>query len=143
MDTVNLQVKVDGFVQFGTGDWTLTGNTSYQGRNHLSNHWCTQSMKDSLTAAVEDFYYWTKSEGKALLIGVNDMSLEWGGAFDFPGTWSFNSEHSFHRIGLSVDIDGSNMTPGQLERLTGFMDNYDGERNSEQPQIHFGFNEGN
>ena len=57
MDTVNLQVKVDGLVNFGIGSyWTLTGNTSKVGINHTSNHWCTQKMKDSLEVVLKEFY---------------------------------------------------------------------------------------
>ena len=113
MDTVNLQVKVDGLVNFGKGSyWNLTGNTSKVGINHKSNHWCTQKMKDSLEVVLKKFYDWAESEegeGKAIALGINDMSLQWGGAFDFPGLWNFNDEHSFHRIGLSVDIDNAGL----------------------------------
>lgn len=150
MDSVNLQVKVDSLVDFGTGDyWSLTGNTSNRGRNHLSNHWCTQRMKDSLEAVLKDFCMWTKTKaggGKAVKLGINDMCLQWGGAFDIPGTWVFNDQHSFHRIGLSVDIDNN---PGYLRkddttltdkgnRLVKIMLQYGGKKYKETP-IHFGF----
>ena len=152
-DTVNLQVKVPGLFDFGIGDyWNLTGNTSRQGRNHLSNHWCTQKMKDSLVSALRQFYEWTESEeggGTAIQIGINDMCLQWGGAFDIPGTWKFSDEHSFHRVGLSVDIDN---WPGDLrksdgslndngEQLKEIMDKRGGKKYKE-PTIHFGFDGG-
>jgi hypothetical protein len=155
MDTVNLQVKVDGFVQFGTGDyWGLTGNTSKWGINHPSNHWCTQKMKDSLSAAIKDFYEWSGTvEGgdQFIKLGVNDMCLEWGGAFDFPGLWNFNDKHSFHRVGLSVDID--NTADGDIRwqdgtltwkgnRLKIFMEKYGGKKYDEKKSIHFGFDGG-
>jgi hypothetical protein len=58
-DSVLLNVKVDSLVDFGTGSyWTLTGSTSDTGRNHPSNHWCTQKVKDSLQAGLHDFYDW-------------------------------------------------------------------------------------
>ncbi|MGA3286723.1 MAG: hypothetical protein ABSD46_04790 [Bacteroidota bacterium] len=156
MDTVNLQVKVDGFVQFGTGDyWNLTGNTSNRGRNHLSNHWCTQKTKDSLETVLKDFYVWTKTKaggGKAVKLGINDMCLELGGVFDIPGTWKFNDQHSFHRVGLSVDIDNvdlktysENEKPLLTDRgnkLVKIMTKYGGKIFDEGP-IHFGFEKGN
>ena len=147
MDTVNLQVNVPGLVDFGTGDyWNLTGTTSRMGRNHLSNHWCTQKMADSMKAVLKAFHTWTstkKGGGSAIKLGVNDMSLEWGGAFDFPGRWVFGTEHSFHRVGLSVDINNSAMSSDQLQYLTNLVENRRGTRNPERPQIHYGFDGGN
>jgi hypothetical protein len=146
-DTVNLMIRVPGFVEFGTGDyWSLTGNTSIEGQNHPSNHWCTQKAKDSLEAAIHEFYEWTltvKGGEKAIKLGVNDMGLEWGGVFEYPGKWEFGVKHSFHRIGLSVDIDRSKMTDEQLDKLTEVMKSLGGIRNSEKPQIHYGFDGGN
>jgi hypothetical protein len=155
MDTVNLQVKVPGLIDLGTGDyWNLTGTTSRMGRNHLSNHWCTQRMKDSLKAVLKDFFDWTKSEeggGTAVKLGINDMSLEWGGAFDIPGTWVFKNEHSFHRVGLSIDIDNAGikekdpkdpnkrvLTSPRGRELNRIMTDYGGTIYDEGP-IHFGF----
>lgn len=37
-------------------------------------------------------------------IGINDMSLPFGGAFDIAGGWSTNS-HISHRAGYDVDVD--------------------------------------
>ncbi len=152
MDTVNLQVKVDGLVNFGIGNyWNLTGNTSKVGINHKRNHWCTRKMKDSLSAALKDFYNWSGSEeGKYqyIKLGINDMCLQWGGAFDFPGLWNFNDKHSFHRVGLSVDID--NTADGDIryedgtltdkgEQLKVFMEKYGGQKYNLEKPIHFGF----
>ena len=152
MDTVNLQVKVPGLVELGTGDyyWTLTGFTNPQGSNHLRNHWCTQKMKDSLSAAIKDFYNWSGSEegeNEFIKLGINDMCLEWGGAFDFPGKWIFIKDHSFHRVGLSVDIDNYlgylRKADGTLtdkgEQLKVFMEKYGGQKYNKEKPIHFGF----
>jgi len=155
IDTVNLQVKVPGLIEFGTGDyWTLTGFTSNQGKNHLSNHWCTQKMKDSLSAALKDFYDWSGSEeggDQYIKLGVNDMSLLWGGLFDISGNWNIDHpSHSFHRVGLSVDINNTadgdiryedGTLTGKGDRLRKFMLKYGGKKYPET-QIHFGFNGG-
>jgi hypothetical protein len=151
-DTVNIQVKVPGFVEFGTGDyWYLSGSIP----NHPSNHWCVQTMKDSLSAALNDFYDWSGSkEGKDqyIKLGVNDMSLTWGGLFDIDGDWNIdNPSHSFHRVGLSVDInntgdgdiryeDGTLTEKGK--KLREYMKKYGGKKYPEE-KIHFGFNGGN
>jgi hypothetical protein len=152
-DTVNLQVRVPGFIEFGTGDyWSLTGNTSAEGQNHPSNHWCTQTTKDSLVKVLNKFHEWTKTKeggGKAIIVGINDMCLEWGGVFDIFGDWNLNKKHSFHRVGLSVDIDNK---PGDLrekdgtltekgKKLKEFMEKC-GAIKYEEETIHFGFDNG-
>jgi hypothetical protein len=112
-DTVNLQLSVPGLVEFGTGDyWSLSGTSTSEGQNHPSNHWCTQPTKDSLTKALKRFYEWSESPeggGKAIKLAINDMSLQWGGVFDIYGKWNLNKEHSFHRVGLSIDIDNAGL----------------------------------
>ena len=110
-DTMQILVKVPDLVQFGTGTyWNLTGTTSDTGKNHLSNHWCTKSMKDSLSAAIKDFHDFIRSdkgEGKDIKLGINDMSLELGGIFDLGGKWDLGGSHTFHRVGCSVDVDNA------------------------------------
>jgi hypothetical protein len=152
-DTVNIQVKVPGFVEFGTGDyWYLTGSIP----NHPSNHWCVQTMKDSLSAALKDFYDWsgTKKGGdQPIKLGINDMSLPWGGYFDLNANFDSDAlkpSHSFHRVGLSVDIN--NTADGDIryedgtltdkgKELRNIMKRYGGKKYPETP-IHFGFNGG-
>ena len=157
-DTVQLHVRVPGLVEFGTGDyWSLTGNASTEGQNHPRNHWCTQVMKDSLTKALKRFYEWTESEeggGKGIKLAINDMSLEWAGVFDIYGNWNLNKDHSFHRVGLSVDIDNAalkeddpkNPKEKKLTRrgqgLERFVKDSGGKMYDEGP-IHFGYEKGN
>lgn len=144
-DSVNLSVRVPDLVEFGAGNsWILTGTTSHDGQNHLSNHWCMPSMRDSLTSALDAFFDWTgtpEGGGSAIRLGVNDMSLETGGSFDIQGRWNFNSSHSFHRVGLSVDIDRSGMNSRQLDELTAIIANRGGVRYPERT-IHYGFDGG-
>lgn len=158
MDTVNLQVKVPELVEFGIGSyWGLTGNTSDWGINHPRNHWCNEIMKDSLSAALSDFYNWSGSEeggDQYIKLGVNDMSLPWGGLFDISGGWVIDfptkKSHSFHRVGLSVDIDNTQdgdirYEDGTLtkkgKKLREYIEKYCGKKYPEQ-KIHFGFNGG-
>ena len=72
-------------------------------------------------------------------VGVNDISLIYGGSYEYQGDWNLNSKHSFHRIGLSVDIDQT-LTDEQLDQLTRFIeDTFQGTRHPERPQIHYSF----
>jgi hypothetical protein len=112
-------------------------------------------MKDSLTAAIKDFYNWSGTEiggDQYIKLGIDDMCLEWGGAFDFPGLWNFNNDHSFHRVGLSVDID--NTQDGDLrykngtltrkgKKLREYMEKYGGQKYNLEKPIHFGFDNQN
>ena len=153
-DTVQMTIRVPGLVEFPDSSyWNLTGTTTTGGQNHPSNHWCTTKMRDSLIAAIKDFYDWTVSDtgaGKAVALDINDMSLEWGGAFDIHGRWNLKGDHSFHRVGLSVDIErdpgGLRRDDGVLtrsgERLKTIVETYGGKKYKEE-NIHFGFDGGN
>lgn len=145
-DTVNLNVKVPDLVdlsEVSTHIWTLVGQIP--GR-HTSTHWSTQKMQDSLIAAIVDFYAWSSTPaggGTPIVTLINDMSLIWGGAFEYQGDWNLNSQHSFHRVGLSVDINRGTMQEWHVERLTAIIEErYGGRRHSERPQIHYGFDGG-
>lgn len=73
----------------------LTGS---DGTPHPSNHHATEGTKDNTAQICQDYYDLTKTT-----LGINDMSLIWGGVFDISGKW--NTPHKTHREGLDVDID--------------------------------------
>ncbi len=148
-DTVNLNVQVPGLVNFrdlifipnGEKPYTFATTTDY-GPNHTDNDWCTEKMGDSLFAGIVDFNFWSASKkggGVPLKVSINDMSLPWGGAFDYKGTWNVINEHGFHRVGLSVDINHHGLSDEALFWLTTFMMTYGGIRNPERYEIHYGF----
>lgn len=153
-DSLELDVKVPDFQNFAeeesNGKWSLTG--AIEGV-HESGHWATSVTIDSLSAALEDFYNWSKSElggGNAIPLEVNDISLIWGGSYEFDGDWNLNSRHSFHRVGLSVDIDRNIIIDGEIKTLTNeevaqltyYMERY-GAVKYREPTIHYGFDGGN
>jgi hypothetical protein len=158
-DTLQLLVRVPDLVQFWTGTyWSLTGTASDTGKNHLSNHWCTKKMKDSLSAAIKDFHDFIlsdKGEGKEIKLGINDMGLEFGGIFDLGGKWDLRGPHTFHRVGCSVDIDNVGVdlkendpdNPGKKrltdrgKQLEKSFQKFGGKMYDEGP-IHFGFDTG-
>jgi hypothetical protein len=147
-DTVKVNVMIQNLIDFGGSDYcVLTGNDTYAGMNHPSNHWCTQRMKDSLLSVVRTFYEWTCTSaggGSGIPLSVDDMSLTWGGEFDIHGSWIPDTAHSFHRVGYSVDIlrsglGGIWLTPSQVQHLEGFFTDALAKRNHHEKQIHFGF----
>ena len=145
-DTTSLIVKVTGLLDFGiilSKEWYLTGSLP----QHLLNHFCDQEMGLKLASAIMDFYEWNIEYSKLLnktpiKLLINDMSLIWGGAFDIPGQWGLYSNHSFHRIGLSVDINRTGMSNEELFTLTSFMKKQNGSKYPEST-IHYGFLGGN
>jgi hypothetical protein len=77
-------------------------------------------------------------------LGRNDTSLPWGGYFDIKANFDIqNLSHSFHHVGLSVDINRGSMDKNAIAYLTKFMKQHRGIRYIERPQIHYGFNGGN
>jgi hypothetical protein len=52
-------------------------------------------------------------------VGINDMSLEWGGLFDLNSSWA--PPHQRHRQGENVDVRIINLNDGQKLDLEGFI----------------------
>lgn len=67
---------------------------------HPSNHYGLPSTNDAVFNMAFDYLYETDA-----LLGINDMSLEKGGLFDYRATWA--PPHSSHRKGTSVDINST------------------------------------
>jgi hypothetical protein len=150
-DTILLNVQVPGLVDLGTSTyWKLKGTDSEYGKNHLSNHWCQPSMRDSLIAVIREFYSWSETDeggGAPIVLGINDISIKWGGVFDIHGDWNEDHDHAFHRVGFSVDI---NQSPGDLRedngslkdnglKLNWLMELAGAMKYPEKESIHFGF----
>ncbi len=153
-DTVNLEVKVPGLVRQGPyyiaiPDTTATDmictfdQTDISMYNiHASPYWMNPVAADSLLAAITEFYLWSRSPkggGVPIRVSLNDASLEWGGAFEYQGTWNTRSHHCFHRVGYSIDINNTNInTENRRTQLFKYMEDYGG-RKYDEPTIHFGF----
>jgi hypothetical protein len=74
--------------------WRLTGETA----KHPDNHYAVVSTIANMAKIAREYYELTDTT-----LGINDMSLKWGGLFDIYGNWS--TPHSTHRTGEDVDID--------------------------------------
>jgi hypothetical protein len=152
-----LRTRVPGLVDFSliqSSFWENVGNTGttdacdsghFVPIRHYSNHWATEEMIDSLRSVLWDFYEWSGSQdggGHYVVLKINDMSLINGGAFDIRGNWNQRSCHTFHRTGLSVDLNNTrlkiNDTTWTLigQRLERFMNIYNLFVKKEGP-IHF------
>jgi len=85
--------------------YRLTGQTT----KHPVNHYGASALRDGLTSMSDDYFEYTGEAGTAFTLGINDMSLPWGGMFDLNGQWwvdnTSGNGHVKHRIGMSVDID--------------------------------------
>jgi hypothetical protein len=152
-DTVNLEVKVPRLVNFRNlivleekpfvFFQTPKGESNHPSPN---NTWCTAQMGDSLYLGILDFYEWSRTKkggGTAIQTSINDMSLPFGGLFDIEGDWKTDHpSHSFHRVGLSVDINRNHMSNSKLAKLTYYLGLHGGKRYRED-QIHYGFVGGN
>jgi hypothetical protein len=140
-----IQVKVPDLMPLDSLSWyNLTGADAIS--SHPANHYGTNSTKVAVYNMASD--YWNEIRTR---LGINDMSLEWGGLFDVNENWS--SPHSLHRTGESVDID--RCADGVLvnqKRLDKIALRYDGERIVEEalrpppcsgpadtPRIHYEF----
>ena len=107
-------VKVPGLQpmpESGIGAWRLTGSYEQSGvtSKHIENHYGTPSTKTRIAAMATDYF-----EETGIAIGVNDMSLPWGGLFDINNNWS--TPHSKHRMGKSVDVDHLGVDEDTLDK---------------------------
>ncbi len=67
--------------------------------SHASNHFGTRYVTLAIPAIANE--YAASPNGHS--IGINDISLVYGGVFDIAGTWAENN-HQNHRMGLNVDV---------------------------------------
>ncbi|MBI4822797.1 MAG: hypothetical protein HY805_00990 [Nitrospirae bacterium] len=106
---VSIDVKVPGLEPMPayTLIYQLTGGGDRM-PHHSDNHYGTKSTRENMILVARDFYKQFKAK-----LGINDMSLVWGGLFDLCDTWNPadrcslapNRGHFSHRKGTSVDID--------------------------------------
>jgi hypothetical protein len=80
---------------------------------HAFGHFGTSSINSEIHEIAESFYLANDSTK----LRINDMSLEYGGLFDFENNWT--TPHRSHRIGINADIGFSGVdTLGScIERL--------------------------
>lgn len=65
---------------------------------HYSNHWGVPDLNSAVRQIATDY----ESLHPDTKLRVNDMSLKWGGLFDFNNNWS--PPHKSHRTGTNADI---------------------------------------
>jgi hypothetical protein len=105
-DTKPITVQLALGTLLGGGDVVLTGNsgnTTYAGCPgtpilHSNNHNGIDDMVINVGSMAVGYYL-----QQGVRLGINDMSLPWGGLFDICNNWA--TPHSMHRSGTSVDID--------------------------------------
>lgn len=160
-DTLRLVTRVDSLIDFGgisSNFWVLTGNSGQTSLGacyhapikHYSNHWFYTVKIDSIQKAILFFFKWSGTPdggGNYLKLGINDMSLKYGGLFDICSNWQ--PAHISHRLGLGVDIDSSSATPfgggtpvpltqDQVAQLTRIMQSF-GSKRANEKSIHYEF----
>lgn len=135
--SVSIDVKFPGLEPLsGSEYYTLSGATSGHSSNHYGQFW----MNWMIDFVANDYFEETEA-----ILGVNDMSLEWGGLFDIgpPDGAFWSTPHKSHRKGTSVDIDRTAYKTGagvQVDRkiLDRIARYYDGIKVVE-PTIHYEF----
>ena len=102
-----IKVRVRTLGEMGESSaWKLTGQTTI----HPVNHYGTYTVVGIIGNMAADYY-----EETGIAIGINDMSLPWGGLFDINNNWS--TPHSLHRVGKSVDVDHLGVKEDKLDKI--------------------------
>jgi hypothetical protein len=110
-DTQAVTVGLSGLQQL---TWTTqspyrltgTGPSATVTSQHGSNHWGTDALNRVIQNVAAAYSSDPANEGARL--GINDMSLHFGGLFDTCNNWKWIKDvcgHAWHRMGFSVDVD--------------------------------------
>ncbi len=92
---LEVSVKVPNLYPMSGSYLRLTGGEE---TIHPDNHYTTVYAMTNTWLIAETYYELTETT-----LGINDMSIRWGGLFDINGNWS--TPHLSHRTGEDVDID--------------------------------------
>lgn len=109
------------------GEYTFSGQNA--SNLHTGNHYGTPKLVSAIAEVARNFKDLT---GRSL--GVNDMSLPWGGLYDYNSTGF--SPHTYHRKGTSVDIDSVGADP-DLQRILTREFSRQGCTKVEEATIHY------
>jgi hypothetical protein len=104
---------------------------------HVENNFGTPAFNNVLVKLAFDFA--NKFPGE--LIRYNDMSLPFGGLFDFAATWTRGPQnnrqaHGSHRQGNDVDISHSNLTDKNVVYVRGVAASFKMQVIQEKPDNH-------
>lgn len=129
-----------------------TGQTG----DHPDNHYGTNDTIFNIQGMAQDYFDLCDEDICNETLGINDMSLPWGGLFDVNGDWK--SPHGMivgvekHRIGKAVDIDRCAQTLVMQDYLDKIAKKHSGKRIVEEalevpgcegpadtPRIHYDF----
>ncbi len=95
INTQRFMVGITGLTSLVTSSYyRLTGDNPW----HPDNHWAMEDVIGSIQQMANNFY-----NENAATLGINDISLIYGGVFDLDQDWE--EPHNLHRLGRSVDID--------------------------------------
>jgi len=89
-----LEALVDG------PGYELTGGPDNVSR-HPDHHYGTHAFIAAIQATAKEF---ADSVPGARLLGLNDMSLRWGGVFDINTATEWQPDHCGHRFGTNCDL---------------------------------------
>jgi hypothetical protein len=111
--TADLTILVDGLKPLPALLGPLVGSYRLTGANtkHPLNHYGTPYTNFAVDEWASSYQLFT-----GYSLGINDMSLAWGGLFDIDGNWL--EPHILHRTGNSVDIDGQTLSSSGQSAVT-------------------------
>jgi hypothetical protein len=83
---------------------------------HPDHHMVRAEVRDALQSAATAF---AAEFPDGPLLGINDISLMWGGVFDIDGASDWRQPHCSHRRGIEIDLRTSNLGDrlAKLERI--------------------------
>lgn len=111
-----IDVKIPGLVDMPEGQNYVLYNSDEQIPYHPDNHYGVQKLIDTLKTIADGYRAVFPNDAP---IQINDMSLPWGGVFDYLRNWKIPLLN--HDTGVDADIDKKSVPEGNRQKLLEIM----------------------
>lgn len=105
MGTFLIEAHVEGLEPLPDSEWYETASNPYDHKAG-KQFYATPEMIRRLTELSKRYVEWYEGEtGKKIRVSFNDLSLLWGGIYDYKQERRWDCPHALHRVGRSADVN--------------------------------------
>jgi hypothetical protein len=125
MGTFLVEAHVEGLEPLPQSEWYETASNPC-GHTAGKQFYATPELIRKLTELSKRYVEWYEEEnGQRIRVSFNDLSLIWGGIFDYKPARRWDCPHALHRVGTSADVNTTNrpwIIKEKLDRLASAPD---------------------
>jgi hypothetical protein len=106
MGTFLVEAHVEGLEPLPASGWYETASDPC-GHTAGKQFYATPEMIRRLMELSKRYVEWYEEErGQRIRVSFNDLSLIWGGIYDYKPARRWDCPHALHRVGTSADVNG-------------------------------------